>query len=295
MHVRSLARPAPLVAFIAVVLLAAALVLPFSAAAGRTAPPATAVIAQVDAAAAAAKPPKKNAKPTVVLVHGAFADSSGWNDVSLSLQKKGYEVHAWSNPLRGVGPDSEYLSAFLGTIKGPIILVGHSYGGAVIGEASTDNPQVKALVYVAAYALAEGENVAHANELGGGHSTVIDNIVIRPFPGAAEGDGDAVVKPESFRDIFAADLPKNVTRAMAASQRPAVLSSLILPAGEPGWETIPSYYLIANNDHLIPPEAQRVMADRAGATTAAVESSHVLMMTNPRRVVDFVVRADRER
>lgn len=295
MHVRTLTRPGPLAAIVAILLMAAALVLPFSPASGRTAPSASSVAAELDAAATRATKPTTNGElPTVVLVHGAFADSSGWNEVSVTLQKKGYEVHAWSNPLRGLAPDAEYLRSYLGTIDGPIILVGHSYGGAVIGEASTGNSHVEALIYVAAYALAQGENIAHANELGGGHSTVIDNIVLRPYPGASGGDADAIVNPDAFRDIFAADLPKSLTQAMAVSQRPAVLSSLILPAGEPGWETIPSYYLIAENDHLISPAAQHVMAERAGATTETVQSSHVLMMTNPDRVVNFVFRATEE-
>lgn len=230
-------------------------------------------------------------KPTVVLVHGAFADSSGWNDVSALLMKDGYTVRAWSNPLRNVTSDGAYLRTYLSTIKGPIVLVGHSYGGAVITEASTDNPNVKALVYVAAFALAEGENVATASDLGGGHSPIVDNIELTPYPGAPEGDADAIVKPSAFRKIFAQDLPRSLSRVMAASQRPAALGSLLIPAGEPGWKSIPSYYLQAKNDHLIPPQAQSVMAKRAGATTKKVASSHVLMMTHPELTARFIERA----
>ena len=123
------------------------------------------------------------ARPTIVLVHGAFADSSGWNTVAGRLIGDGYPVIAFSNPLRGPTADAEYLRQFLSTISGPVVLVGHSYGGAVITNAATGNPNVKSLVYIAAYALAEGESVAAANALGGGHTDVIDHLVVRPFPG----------------------------------------------------------------------------------------------------------------
>lgn len=233
-------------------------------------------------------------KATVVLVHGAFADASGWNDVILDLKRRGYKVHAWANPLRGLASDAAYLRTFLSTLPGPVILVGHSYGGAVVGEASTGNPNVVALVYVAGYGLAEGETIAAANELGGGHSDVIDNIVVRPYPGAPEGDGDAIIRQSRFREVFAADLPRRLTRAMAAAQRPAALSSLVVPAGEPGWTTIPSYFMVANDDRVIPPEAQRVMAARMKATRRGFDSSHALLLTRSAKVVDFVLRADRE-
>lgn len=279
-------RTAVVTALAAVLLLAAALlsvVIRPAPAEGRP--------AAVDPVVTAVEKAAPKRKPTVVLVHGAFADASGWNDVSAILLKQGYDVHAWANPLRGLPTDAAYLRDHLSTIKGPIVLVGHSYGGAVISEASTGNKQVKSLVYVAAYALAKGEDVAHANELGGGHSNVIENIVVRPYPGAPKGDGDAIVDPAKFHSIFAADLPRSQTRVMAVAQRPSALASLVLPAGAPGWKKIPSYYLVAKNDHLIPPQAQRVMAARAGATTREVASSHVLMMTHPELTARFVVRA----
>ena len=144
-----------------------------------------------------------------MLVHGAFADSSGWSDVSTRLTDRGYDVLAFSNPLRGPSHDAEYLRQFLSTIEGEVVLVGHSYGGAVITNAATGNENVKSLVYVAAYAPAEGESVAAANALGGGHTVVTDHLVIRPFPGAAEGDADAYIDPAWFHRLFAQDLPKN--------------------------------------------------------------------------------------
>lgn len=230
-------------------------------------------------------------KPTVVLVHGAFADSSGWSIVAPALQAKGYPVIAFSNPLRGIDYDSQYLRDFLTTIQGPVVLVGHSYGGALITNAATGNPNVKSLVYVAAYALAQGESVQAANALGGGHSDLTDHLVLRPFPGAAEGDADASIDPAFFPELFAQDLPKAVTKTLATSQRPGALASLVTPSGVPAWESIPSWYMVAENDRIIPPEAERAMAERAGSTTVEVDSSHVPMLSQPRKVISLITSA----
>jgi pimeloyl-ACP methyl ester carboxylesterase len=232
-----------------------------------------------------------DAKPTVVLVHGAFADSSGWNLITPVLQAKGYPVIAFSNPLRGVDYDSQYLRDFLTTIQGPVVLVGHSYGGAVITNAATGNPNVKSLVYVAAYALDEGESVADANELGGGHSEIINHLVIRPFPGASEGDADAYLDPAEFPTLFAQDVPKALAKTMAASQRPGSFASLVSPSGPPAWKTIPSWYMVAKQDRIIPPVAEHEMAQRAGSTVVEVNSSHVPMLSKPAAVIDLIVQA----
>jgi pimeloyl-ACP methyl ester carboxylesterase len=232
-------------------------------------------------------------KPTIVLVHGAFADGSGWNDVTQKLQKGGYTVYAPANPLRGLVNDAGYIGDFLATIDGPIVLVGHSYGGAVITNAATGNPNVRALVYVAAYALDEGEALIQANELGGGHTTIAEHLVTRPYPGAPPGDADGYIDPAAFHNIFCADLPGKQAAVMAASQRGASLSSLFTPSGPPAWKTIPSWYLVASGDRTIPPEAERVMAERAGATTIEINSSHVAMMSHPRIVTDLILRAVR--
>ena len=143
-----------------------------------------------------------------MLVHGAFADSSGWNAVAGRLIDDGYPVSR--SPTRCADPlsDAEYLRQFLSTIDGPVVLVGHSYGGAVITNAATGNPNVKSLVYVAAYAPDEGESVAAANALGGGHTEVTDHLVLRPFPGATGGDADAYIDPAYFHRLFAQDLPR---------------------------------------------------------------------------------------
>ena len=231
------------------------------------------------------------AKPTIVLVHGAWADASGWDDEIRTLQRRGYTAIAPANPLRGLTADAQYLRSVLQTIEGPIVLVGHSYGGAVITNAATGNPNVQSLVYIAAYALDEGERLVDANALGGGHSDLADHLVIRPYPGAPEGDADGYIDPAFFHELFAQDLPPKQTAVMGASQRPAALSALFTPSGVPAWKTIPSWYLVASQDHTIPPEAERVMAERAGATTVEIDSSHVAMMSHPGTVVSFIRKA----
>lgn len=251
---------------------------------------ATAISVSMPAAADVARAPSEP-KPTIVLVHGAFADSSGWNDVTERLQKRGYTVLAASNPLRGLHTDAAYLRSILETIEGPIVLVGHSYGGAVITNAATGLANVEALVYVAAYALDEGERLVDANALGGGHTDLADHIVARPYPGAPENDADGYIDPAYFHELFAGDLPKKQTAVMAASQRPAALQALFTPSGVPAWKTIPSWFIVASQDHTIPPEAERAMAERAGSTTTEIDSSHVVMMSHPAEVTDVILDA----
>jgi len=173
------------------------------------------------------------------------------------------------------------------------VLVGHSYGGAVITNAATGDPDVRSLVYVAAYAPAEGESVAAANELGGGHTDVIDHLVVRPFPGASGGDADAYIDPAWFPRLFSQDLPRRTSRFLAAAQRPGALAALVTPSGPPAWEDIPSWYVVASQDRIIPPEAERAMAERAGSTTVEVRSSHVVMMTHPGVVARLIRSAAR--
>jgi pimeloyl-ACP methyl ester carboxylesterase len=172
------------------------------------------------------------------------------------------------------------------------VLVGHSYGGAVISNAATGNPAVRSLVYVAAYAPAEGESVAEANELGGGHTTVTDHLVIRPIPGQTE-NADAYIDPAWFGELFAQDLPRRTTRFMAASQRPGALAALVTESGPPAWEEVPSWYVVATQDRIIPPEAERAMAARAGAKVVEVDSSHVVMMSHPHAVTKVIREAAR--
>jgi len=238
-------------------------------------------------------------KPTIVFVHGAFADASGFGASIHALQKRGYTAYAPANPLRGLAGDSDYIRTFLTTISGPIVLVGHSYGGAVITNAATGNPDVKALVYIAAFALDEGETGGAAIALGGGTSLLLPNIVTRPYPGApvinfpntGDLDMDAYINPAAFHEVFAADVPAGEAAVMAASQRPGTLSSLAAPSGVPAWRTIPSWYMVAAQDRAIPPEAERTMAARANAHTVEIDSSHVAMISHPRAVTDLILAA----
>ncbi len=257
-------------------------------AAGATSPPGDASQASVQAPQESRK---HDTKPTVVLVHGAFADSSGWSDVAGRLMNAGYPVIAFSNPLRGPASDGAYLRAFLDTIQGPIVLVGHSYGGVVITNAATGNDNVQSLVYVAAYAPAEGESVSDANHLGDGHTDVTDHLVVRPFPGASGGDADAYIDPVWFHELFAQDLPPKTTRFMAATQRPGAFAALVAPSGQPAWAEIPSWYMVASQDRIIPPEAERAMAERAGSTVVEIDSSHVAMMSHPGAVTRLIQQA----
>ncbi|KHD77290.1 alpha/beta hydrolase [Actinoplanes utahensis] len=254
----------------------------------------TAAAGLFGAAATATASARDRPKPTVVLVHGAFADASGWNDVVARLQRDGYPVLAPANPLRGVASDSAYLAGILQTITGPVVLVGHSYGGVVITNAATGNPNVEALVYIAAFAPAEGDTVGGLQDKFTGSKLHLDALDVRPIIGIdGEPSYDAYVKAAVFRDIFAADLPRKTTAVMAATQRPADVHTLGQPSGVPAWRTIPSGYLVAKADNLIPPAAQRFMAQRAGARTVEIDSSHVAMMSNPGPTADLIQRMAR--
>jgi pimeloyl-ACP methyl ester carboxylesterase len=232
-----------------------------------------------------------SSKPTVVLVHGAFADASGWSAVYRELTALGYPVYAPANPLRGVVSDSGYIRAFVSAIDGPVILAGHSYGGCVITNASAGVAAVKALVYVAAFAPDEGETLSDTFALGGGSTDLAKHLVTRPYPGAPDGDADGYIASGHFHDLFCADVAPDLARFMAAAQRGFALSCLSAPSGAPGWRGIPSWYMVAGNDATIPPEAERAMAARAGAVTAEVPSSHVAMISHPHDVTELIAAA----
>ncbi|WP_432991776.1 alpha/beta fold hydrolase [Dactylosporangium sp. CA-233914] len=239
-------------------------------------------------AASAQGRPGQN-KPTVVLVHGAFADASGWKDVARILQCDGYQVLAPANPLRSVSADSAYLASILATLTGPIVLAAHSYGGMVITNAALGNPNVKALVYVAAFAPDQGDTLQGLQLQFPGSRLGPEALDFRPY-----GEGvDGYVKPAVFRDVFAGDLPKATTDVMAVTQRPGDVRTLQEPSGAPAWKSIPSWYLVARNDHLIPPAAQRFMAQRAGARTTEVNASHVAMISQPRVTAAVITSAAR--
>src|SRR5438034_1370241 len=235
-------------------------------------------------------------KPSVVLIHGAWADGSSWSRVVSLLQTHGYTVYVPPNPLRGLTSDSAYIASFLQTITGPIILVGHSYGGAVITNAATGNPNVKALVYIDAFAPDQGESLASLSSVPpppgqspsclSGDPTQVFNFV--PLTG---GDVDLYVKPSLFPSCFANDLPPNEGAVLASTQRAFALSALPQPSGVPAWRSIPSFYLVGTIDNVIPPFAQLFMAQRANATIVQVRASHLVMISHPNAVVGLIDEA----
>ncbi|MFC8449236.1 alpha/beta fold hydrolase [Kitasatospora sp. NPDC057223] len=234
---------------------------------------------------------RHSARPTVVLVHGAFADSSSWSAVLARLRHDGYPVIAAANPLRGLDSDSAYVSSLLATVPGPVVLVGHSYGGEVITNAAVGHPNVKALVYVAAFAPAEGESAVELTGLNPG-SRLGAALVVRPYAVAGGAGADGYVDPAQFRAVMAADLRAADTELLAAEQRPVDLAALQAPSGVPAWKTIPSWYLVAGADQAIPAATERFMAERAGARTVVVDgASHLVMLSHPGQVENLIVQA----
>jgi pimeloyl-ACP methyl ester carboxylesterase len=236
------------------------------------------------------------AKPSIVLVHGAWADSSSWGAVVLRLQNAGYTVYVPPNPLRGLLNDSETIADFMATIQGPIVLAGHSYGGAVITNAGTGNSQVKALVFVDAFIPSQGDTVpglihdASSCFAVGDLSTVFDFV---PFPGAPSGVYDAYVKQSVFPGCFANGLPASEGRVLAATQRPLATSALADQSGVPAWETIPSWAVIGTDDHVIPEADQLSMAGNADAHITKVDAPHLSMISDPDVVARVIIRAAR--
>jgi pimeloyl-ACP methyl ester carboxylesterase len=231
-------------------------------------------------------------KPTIVLVHGAFADASGFGAVTSRLQRRGYTVMAPANPLRGPASDAAYVASVMRTISGPIVLVGHSYGGAVISEAATQVSNVKALVYLDALALEAGEsNFDIANRF---PSKILPAVKPRPFPQADGSQGtDLYIDPARFRSVFAADVPARTVARMASAQRPLSLAAAQEKSTEPAWKTIHSWYLVGLQDQIFPADAQRFMAKRAGAHTTEIDSSHASYISHPAEVTKLILRAVR--
>lgn len=246
--------------------------------------------------AVAARPAPASAatKPTIVFVHGAFADSSGWSAETEALSRRGYRTIAFSNPLRGLSADAAGLRLFLSTIRGPIVLVGHSYGGAVITNAATGNSNVKALVYIAAFAPDAGETLEDLQQKVPGGMVAPATLDVRPYllPDGKTTALEGSIKPSAFRRIFAADLPRDKAAALAATQRPVALSVLGEPSGEPAWKTIPSWYLVGGKDLAIGTNLENFMAKRMRAkTTVAKGASHAVLVSQPRRVTKLVLKA----
>ncbi|MEV1077973.1 alpha/beta hydrolase [Streptomyces sp. NPDC050211] len=223
-----------------------------------------------------------SAKPTIVLEHGAFADTASWTGVIERLEKSGYPVVAAANPLRGPASDAGYLRSVVDRIDGPVVLVGHSYGGTVISDAAVGHEdKVKALVYIAAFLPDTGEtSLGLSNKFPG--STLGDAIEAVPYslPRGASGN-DVYIKPDKFRQQFAADVSRRQAALMAATQRPIAAAALEEKATKAAWKTIPSWSLIATQDLNIPPASQRFMSERADAHTVEVRASHAVPVSRP--------------
>src|SRR5271168_1760680 len=241
-------------------------------------------------------------RPTIVLVHGAWADSSSWDELIPILQNAGYTVDAPPNPLRGLTSDSAYLASYLKNISGPIVLVGHSYGGAVITNAATGNPNVRALVYVDAFAPSAGETLEQLTFAkpgsclaGGGNLSNVFNFGVDP--GQPAGDYDLYIKIQpgpdfmGFDKCFANDVPTPDANLLGAVQRPLALDAFTDVSGVPAWNTIPSWAVIGTQDQAIPPAELTFMAKRAHSQITYVTAGHLSMVTQPWAVANVIVQA----
>ena len=280
MSIPRIARPGRLRLIIAAVIAAmAGVVIPLSQLAS----------APTAAAAAAGTGPK----PSIVLVHGAWADSGSWDGVTRRLQADGYTVYALPSPLQGLPYDTAFLADFLHSISGPIVLVGHSYGGAVITNAATGDPQVKALVYVDAFAPAQGQTLAQLLASSPGSCAVPANLNVVPVPGAPSGTGDAYIKQSVFPSCMANGLPAAEARALAVTQRPIETIALTQESGVPAWQTIPSWAVVGTADHAIPLALQLTMARTAHARITEVDAPHLSMVSSPGTVTNVILQAAR--
>jgi pimeloyl-ACP methyl ester carboxylesterase len=234
-------------------------------------------------------------QPTIVLVHGAWADGSSWNAVSVALQEQGFTVQTPPNLLHGVAGDSAYLASFLEQrTTGPVVLVGHSYGGVVITNAGASGGDVRALVYVNAFIPDVGETVF---DILGGSGSALDVpdptavLDLAGYPGSPDGDVEAFLKPTTVHEAFAQDLPEADRWLIAASQRPIALAANIGPTEATAWTSIPSWAVVGTEDRVIPAATQRSMAERAGATTTEVDASHVSMVSHPEVTIASILAA----
>jgi pimeloyl-ACP methyl ester carboxylesterase len=229
--------------------------------------------------------------PTVVLVHGAFADASGFGGVIRELTTTGYDVVAPPNPLRSLAFDAAAIGEVVRAVQGPAVLVGHSYGGAVITQASAGLDNVSGLVYLAAFGLDAGESCASVQEpfppsmlAATSYPTSYD------APGAPQGP-DLYISRERFRETFCADVPGDVADVMFATQRPLSLAALTEKATAAGWRAHPCWYLVSEQDNAIAPDAERFMAERMKATADSISGSHTAFIAQPMRVASFIKKA----
>jgi pimeloyl-ACP methyl ester carboxylesterase len=220
---------------------------------------------------------------SIVLVHGAFVDGSGWQQVHGELVDRGFEVLVAQHPTISLEGDVAAIERLIAAARHPVLLVGHSYGGAVITEAG-DNPKVEALAYIAAFVPDVGESVATLNE-------VPEEPGETKAPLLPPQDGYLIVDPARFPEAFAADVAPATTRFMAAAQLPWGLAAVVAPLTRAAWRLKPSFYLVASADRMVPPSAQRRMAQRAGAAITEIDGSHAVMMSHPKDVVAFIAAA----
>jgi len=231
-----------------------------------------------------------NGSPTVVIVHGAFADASSWNGVIERLQARGVNVVAPANPLRGVVSDSAYIASVLEQIEGPVIAVAHSYGGALITNAATEAKNVVGLVYVSAFATEEGETLA-AIEARSKDTVLGTALVSRHYPTADGSANEFYLAPDRVRDAFAADLSDEQIALIVATQRPIAEAAFSEPGGPPAWKDRPSWAVVASGDKAAGTDVVRSMAQRAGATITELEGSHVIMVSQPEAVANVIMAA----
>ena len=227
---------------------------------------------------------------TVVLVHGAFADASSWSGVIPRLQKRGLPVIAPANPLRGIAYDSAYTASVIEQIDGPVLAVGHSYGGAVITNAATTAKNVVGLVYVAAFAPAEGELLG-AIEAGSKDSVLNSALVNRKYPVNGGTAAESYIDPAKARQAFAGDLSDEQATLIATTQRPVSEFAFSEPNGPPAWKNLPSWAVVATGDKAAGTDVVRSMAERAGATITEIDGSHVIMVSQPEAVANVILEA----
>ena len=235
---------------------------------------------------------RTNRSPTVVLVHGAFADASSWNGVIERLQADGVKVIAPANPLRGITIDSAYLASVFQRTPGSVLAVGHSYGGAVISNAATRAENVVGLVFVAAFAPEEGETLGDVEA--GSKDSVLSSALIPlhyPTPDGGEAGVEFTIEPARIHDAFAADLPADQTALMAATQRPASELAFTEPSGPPAWKNLPCWAVVATGDAAAGTDVIRSEAERAGAKITEVEGSHLIMISQPQAVTNVIMEA----